>query len=208
MHEHTDSPHSAETWDERYRDADQLWSGHVNGSLEAEINEVRPGRALDVGCGEGADAFWLVEQGWTVSAIDISSVAVDRARAEADRRSVSVEWIAGDALDQPFESDSYDLVSLQYPAFAIDRLDDVVDILGSAVASGGVLLVVGHAFPDDIDEADEMPFDPTDYVQPGDLAERLGDGWTVEVFETRPRPGDHHHGGHFIDDVVLRARRH
>lgn len=205
MDEHDDSPHSAETWDERYRDADQLWSGHVNGSLEAEITEVRPGRALDVGCGEGADAFWLVEQGWAVTAIDISSVAVDRARAEADRRSVSVEWIAGDALDQRFGAGSYDLVSMQYPAFAIDRRDDVVDTLGGAVAPGGLLLVVHHAFPEDMDE---MPFDPTDYVQPGDLAARLGDGWTVEVFETRPRPGDHHHGGHFVDDVVLRARRH
>ncbi|MEM7142686.1 MAG: methyltransferase domain-containing protein [Actinomycetota bacterium] len=201
--EHTDA-HGAAAWDERYADADQLWSGHVNGSLEIEAGDLPAGRALDVGCGEGADAIWLAERGWTVTAVDISSVAVDRARAEAERRGVVVDWLAGDLLDRSIEPRAFDLVSLQYPAFDIARLDEVVETLERAVGAGGVLLVVGHAIPDD---AEDLHFDPADYVQPADIAPRLGDGWTVEVHEERPRPGDHHHGGHFVDDVILRASR-
>ncbi|HLJ08073.1 MAG TPA: methyltransferase domain-containing protein, partial [Acidimicrobiia bacterium] len=60
-------------WDARYREREGArWSGRPNGRLLAEISGLAPGRALDVGCGEGADAIWLAGRGWTVIAIDIS----------------------------------------------------------------------------------------------------------------------------------------
>ena len=72
-------------WDARYRECDgAMWSGRPNGRLVAEVTALTPGRALDVGCGEGADAIWLGQRGWTVTAIDISEVAICRAR-EASR---------------------------------------------------------------------------------------------------------------------------
>ena len=95
---------SAEHWDARYRDhGGSMWSGRPNGRLVAEVVDLPPGRALDVGCGEGADAIWLAQHGWSVTAIDISSVAVDRARQVAADHGVIVEWISGDAfaLDLP-----------------------------------------------------------------------------------------------------------
>ncbi len=191
-----------ERWDERYRSEDRLWSGHVNGSLPAEVDGLDPGTALDVGCGEGADALWLAEQDWTVTAVDISGVAIERGRAEAERRGVRVTWIAGDfPADTPGR---FDLVSLHYPAFPIADLESVANGLTDAVAPGGILLLVGHAPPDDLENAH---FDPAAYVQPWDIEPRLGDGWTVEVSETRARPGDHHHGSRHTEDVVIRARR-
>ena len=72
-------------WDQRYAEMDKLWSGQPNGALVSEVNGLRPGRVLDVGCGEGADALWLAEQGWDVTALDVSKVALDRAAREADR---------------------------------------------------------------------------------------------------------------------------
>lgn len=189
-------------WDERYETEDRLWSGHVNGSLAALSADLDPGSALDVGCGEGADAIWLAERGWTVTAIDISGVAVERGRAEAEQRGLEIDWRAGD-FPAAVAGSSFDLVSLHYPAFPIGSLDAVSRGLFDAVAPGGHLVVVGHAPPDDLAQA---PFDPADYVQPWDLTPRLEvSDWVIEISETRQRPGDHHHGSHHRDDVVLRA---
>ncbi len=109
-------------WDARYSERDGLmWSGRPNGRLVAEIGDLRPGRALDVGCGEGADAIWLAGRGWVVTAIDISHVAVGRARAAAELAGATVEWICGDALHTELPNRSFDLVSMQYPALPKGR---------------------------------------------------------------------------------------
>src|SRR4051812_10422059 len=93
----------AAEWDARYRERDEaVWSGRPNGRLVADVAGLQPGRALDVGCGEGADAVWLAQRGWAVTAIDISDVAIGRARQAAERAGVTVEWICGDALGTPF----------------------------------------------------------------------------------------------------------
>src|SRR5947209_20239745 len=100
MHEHEHGEQhfavaaQAAEWDARYRERDgAMWSGRPNGRLVAEAAELTPGRALDVGCGEGADAIWLAEHGWTVTAIDISQVAICRARDASGPAGGSVEWI-------------------------------------------------------------------------------------------------------------------
>src|SRR5487761_1502825 len=74
----------AESWDERYRSAARVWSGLPNPQLVAETSRLAPGRALDAGCGEGADALWLARRGWEVVAVDISGVALDRATRHAE----------------------------------------------------------------------------------------------------------------------------
>src|SRR5579862_3207268 len=84
----------ASEWDARYSEpVGALWSGRPNGRLVVEVGSLTPGRALDVGCGEGADAIWLALRGWTVTAIDISAVAIGRAQPSwpAPRSSGSAE---------------------------------------------------------------------------------------------------------------------
>ncbi|MDT7576084.1 MAG: hypothetical protein QOH17_2417, partial [Pseudonocardiales bacterium] len=80
-------------WDERYASLDQVWSGRPNGALVAEVAQLRPGRVLDVGCGEGADAVWLAQQGWDVTALDVSQVALERAALHARQAGVTVRWV-------------------------------------------------------------------------------------------------------------------
>ena len=78
-------------WDARYSKRDgAMWSGRPNGRLVAEVAELTPGRALDVGSGEGADAIWLARRGWTVTAIDISAPMLGRARENAAELYASV----------------------------------------------------------------------------------------------------------------------
>lgn len=192
-------------WDRRYGDEEQLFSGHVNGVLVAEIEGMAPGSALDVGFGEGADAIWLALAGWDVTAIDISQVAIDRARQVADGVDVTIESVQTDITVEPPAS-RCDLVSVHCPALPRSPGDDAVGALLGAVAPGGTLLVVGH----DLTAADHRhpDFDPADYVQPADVARHLDDEWTVEVHEGRPRVAPPGHEGPDIPDFVLRARRH
>ena len=184
-----------------------MWSGRPNGRLVAEIADLAPGRALDVGCGEGADAIWLARRGWAVTAIDISDVAVGRAREAAERARVTVEWVSGDALQTSFPADSFDLVSMQYPALPKAAGEAAVQALLDSVRPGGLLLAVYH----DLDEEHRehmksRGFDPADYVAVDDLARLLGEDFTVELHAVEPRidpPPDNPH----IADLVLRARR-
>ena len=75
----------------------------------------------------------------------------------------------------------------------------------SAVASGGILLVVHHAI--DVKHAQAHGFDPADYVSPADVASLLDEDWALEVDEERPRHIATGAGAHHTRDVVLRARR-
>jgi ubiquinone/menaquinone biosynthesis C-methylase UbiE len=93
-----------------------MWSGLPNGRLVVEVAGPTPRRALDVGCGEGADAIRLALSGWTATPVDISDVVLSRAREAAERAGAAIEWVCGDALQTSFPVGSFDLVSMQYPA--------------------------------------------------------------------------------------------
>jgi len=213
MHEHEHgerfrAPAQAAEWDARYSERDgAMWSGRPNGRLVAEVADLNPGRALDVGCGEGADAIWLARRGWMVTAIDISDVAVCRAREAAERARTAVELICGDALQTALPADSFDLVSMQYPALPKAAGQAAVQTLLGTVRPGGLLLAVYHDL-DDVhrEHMKSQGFDPADYVGADDLAQVLGDDFTVELHAVEPRidppPGSPH-----VADVVLRARR-
>ena len=200
-------------WDHRYGDA-PLWSGNPNGTLANEVSGRTPGRALDVGAGEGGDAIWLAEQGWAVTASDISLRALDRVSGEAGRRGLRVECLHADAnARDPFEKAAFDLVSAAYAS--IPRTPDnrgVANVM-NAVAPGGTLLIVSHDLePMRVPAAAPehgRPFDPDAYVRVEDFAAALAGSpeWDIELQEKRPRPAGSATAAHHVDDIVLRARR-
>lgn len=211
-HEHREhrfgSAGQAMEWDARYSERDEsMWSGRPNGRLVTEVERLTPGWALDVGCGEGGDAIWLARRGWTVTAVDVSDVAVGRAKAAAEQAGATVEWIAGDVLQVALPTEAFDLVSMQYPALPKAAGAAAVLSLLDTVRPGGLLLAVYH----DLDEEHREHMksrgvDPSDYVSADDLAGMLGEEFSVELHAVAPRvdpPPDTPH----IADVVLRARR-
>ena len=194
-------------WDATYSGSDRMWSGNPNAALVAEVGQVAPGTAVDIGCGEGADAVWLARQGWRVSAFDVSSVAIDRAQRHADEAGVQVAFRHGGLLDVELDDVPFDLVSAQYPVLLHEDGRSLAALL-DLVAPGGTLLFVHHG---DIDPAEmrEHGIDPDSYLQPPDVRAALetDPAWRIEVYAERERHVETGAGAGHTTDVVLRAKR-
>lgn len=191
-------------WDDRYRESDRVWSNNPNPVLLEHATTLTPGRALDLGSGEGADARWLDENGWTVTAVDISQVAIDRARGFGGPDTIT--WRQGDPIAEPPPAQSFDLVSMQYFPVMKTPGDTSARGLIEAVAPGGTLLVVSHAIPKEPHQ-NWRGGDPRDYYEPHDFAVLLDDTWTIEVDHTQDRTTSPPEGSHHTHDTVLRATR-
>ncbi|MEU8778471.1 class I SAM-dependent methyltransferase [Streptomyces sp. NPDC048606] len=177
-----------EWWNDRYRESGRIWSGEANAALVREVSALPPGRALDLGCGEGGDSVWLATRGWHVTATDISEVALLRTAEHAARAGVAdrVDPHAHD-LAHTFPDGEFDLVSAcflhSYGDFPRDR---ILRTAAGAVAPGGVLLVVGHggwaSWQEDRPEVD--------FPTPDELLARLEldeGAWEVLVAEEHER---------------------
>lgn len=152
----------------------------------AEIAGLTPGRVLDVGCGEGADAVWLARGGWDVTALEVSGVALERAAGHARDAGLAVRWVHATLTEAVLPPASFNLVSAQYPALLRTPDAAAERALLASVAPGGVLLLVHHAGME-TQQAQDGEFDPADYVWPSMVSARLNDDWEVEVDEQRPR---------------------
>jgi SAM-dependent methyltransferase len=200
-----------DSWNERYRSAGQVWSGSPNPQLVAEVAGRPPGRALDVGCGEGADAIWLARGGWAVVAADISSVAVERgaqhARDSDPAAAARIEWRQADLLARPPEPGSFDLVSVQFMQLPPEPRTRLFTALAASVRAGGMLLVVGH-HPSDLATGVARPPMPERFYTSDEIAGLLDHSWTVEVSQARPRLASTPDGAEVtIHDAVLVATR-
>ena len=194
-------------WEERYS-GDKVWSGRVNVQLQAEATDMAPGRALDVGCGEGGDALWLAAQGWDVTAVDFADAALAQVAEHAAHAGVAdrVETRRIDVRTFQPDGETWDLVTSQFVHLPDGGMLDVTRRLGSAVAPGGTLLVVGH---DPGDLATGLRHGHQSFMHTADeLLPALGDEWEIEVCESRPRTQAHPQTGEdiAIADTVLRAR--
>jgi SAM-dependent methyltransferase len=145
----------ATTWNERYRSSERVWTGEPNSALVAFAPDPTPTAdspplALDLGCGEGADALWLASRGWDVIGVDWAEVALDRARREAERVGAHARFVQADISDGPALSElspsgRFDLVTLAYIHPEPDDRTRLYAPLPALVGPGGHLLVVAHA---------------------------------------------------------------
>ena len=106
------APSRQQMWDERHAARDPIEVPDPDPTLVEEMSLVPPGRALDLGTGDGRNAVWLAAHGWDVTAVDFSRVGLERARALADRAGVDVEWVLADLLAWTPQPRAFDPVCL------------------------------------------------------------------------------------------------
>jgi len=231
-HDHDGRPTLAELrealtagfWDERYGGSDRVWSGRPNQRLVEQVADLRPGAALDVACGEGADAVWLARQGWRVTAVDVSEVALARVAAHAEDEGVADRVRVGfyDALADPRPAGrhTFDLVTVSFLHVPQPDFAAIYRGIADAVAPGGRLLVTAH-HPDDVATGARHDHGPGLMFEPERVLEALGaapdgdrgaDGgtgaWEVEVADTPVREQSTPEGVAVrVRDTVVRLRR-
>jgi SAM-dependent methyltransferase len=148
----TDETFDRESWERRWERALREHPGRVaarppNAHLMAEIGDLKPGRALDAGCGHGSEALWLAASGWQVTAVDFSRTALEhgRSNAQAVGQEVAdrITWVEGDLGSWAPEPQRFDLVSCLYVHVA-GSVSKFINRLGTGVSAGGTLFMVGH----------------------------------------------------------------
>jgi 2-polyprenyl-3-methyl-5-hydroxy-6-metoxy-1,4-benzoquinol methylase len=208
-HDRPDTPvraaFSREDWNRRYAKEELLWTAEPNSRFVAEVGALKPGRALDLGCGEGRNAVWLAEQGWAVTGVDFSEVALAKAERLAGHRSVSVEWVQADLRDYRPRFEAFDLVVLLYLQLPVAERRLVLGRASTAVAPGGTLFVLGHDTRN-LAEGYGGPRDPAVLFTPDDIAADLA-GLVVEQAATVARRVPLEEGAAVAIDALVRARR-
>lgn len=135
-----------EFWEQHYGAKDRVWSGRVNARLAEIAEPLTPGRALDLGCGEGADAIWLARRGWEVLGVDVSPTALSRAAQDAEAAGAGERTrFEQHDLSASFPEGRFDLVSAQFFHCPLST-DRSYALRGAAdaVVPGGLLLIVDH----------------------------------------------------------------
>jgi 2-polyprenyl-3-methyl-5-hydroxy-6-metoxy-1,4-benzoquinol methylase len=202
-----DQDYWEQLWSQTLRDhADRVALRPPNAHLTAEAAKLSPARALDAGCGHGADALWLAAHGWQVTAVDFSRTALAQGRALAEAAGADVaqriDWIEGDLATWTAEPGRYDLVACLYVHVA-GSVQQRVRRMAQGVAPGGTLFLVGH-----------RPIDPSTGARTGAanqvqisvqdaVAALASEPWELLVAEERPRAA----AGTGVDAVICAQRR-
>jgi 2-polyprenyl-3-methyl-5-hydroxy-6-metoxy-1,4-benzoquinol methylase len=201
--------HDRQAWEDRWAKAlrehgDRVAQRPPNAQLVAEVGGLSPGRAVDAGCGHGAETLWLAARGWQVTAVDFSATALAHARATAEAVGTDVagrvEWTQADLATWTPRPAEHDLVVCLYVHVA-GSVEEMVRRLAAGVAPGGTLFLVGHRPIDPATGAETAAAGQVQVSVEDARAALDPDAWELVVAADRPRPA----GGGV--DAVVRARR-
>ncbi|MEH0110293.1 class I SAM-dependent methyltransferase [Tersicoccus sp. MR15.9] len=212
-HRHDDAADRSprQFWERRYRDEQRVWSGRPNPAVVEAVSPLSPGTALDLACGEGADAIWLAGLGWTVTGVDIAPTAVDRARRAAEDRGLGAvaRFVAADLTKWEPEG-PYDLVTASFLHSPVEvPRTAILRRAAEHIRVGGHLLVVSHAAPPPWSGLARQPGHrfPGPEQEFADL--ELGPAWRIVTARTSSRPatGPSGESAELLDGVLLAQRR-
>ncbi len=191
-------------WDERYSTSELVWTGRANQFVEQHLADLAPGTAIDLGAGEGRNAVWLAQRGWSVTAVDFSQVGLDKALRLAEQHDVTIAVERADATiwspPQPV-----DLVVLSYLQLPIDQQQAVLAHAATWLNPGGTLFVIAHDRSNVTDGYGGPPSPEVCYTVDGTV-EAL-EGLEVTTAEIARRHVDTADGPRTALDTLVIARR-
>ncbi|PYE20744.1 methyltransferase family protein [Williamsia limnetica] len=203
----------ANFWDERYGSTDRVWSGKPTALLQSEVGALTAGDAVELGCGEGADAVWLARQGWQVDAVDFSAVALSRVAEFASHAgpevAARIRTIEADLFDWEPREHHYDLVCAQYLHVPSELRSRLVRRASAAVRPGGHLLWIGHD-RSDLQTGVARPGHPDLYFTAEEILACVDStDWSVQTNRVIARDGVDRAGAPAtVHDVVVRLNCH
>ena len=188
-------------WDKRYAASERLFSGEPDGTLAELAGDLPPGRALDLGAGEGRNSVWLAQRAWEVTAVDMSGVALERLAAQAAQAELPVTTVVADMNEYIAGAEQYDLVVLANLHPAEEERAGLLAAAAAAVAPGGHLFLVGHHV-ESLGKAG--PPDPRRLYTEDSLRDAFPG---LELLRLERREGVHGDTGQPAVDVVVWAAR-
>ena len=197
----------AREWDRRWLDKGLHAHGEPSRLVLSVLERLRPGRALDLGCGSGRHAVWLAERGWRVTAVDFAPEALRQARERAAEVGSAVDWIEADLVDYEPPEGGFDLVLVAYLHVPSHERRAILARAEGAVVPGGTLLLVGHDLTN-IGTGAPGPTSPSVLYTPADIVPELP-ALDVERAEQVQRPVELEDGStvEAVDALVLATRR-
>ena len=162
----------AADWNARYDTAELIWKGEPNRFLPPEVEGMDVGTAVDLACGEGRNAVWLAQQGWTVTGVDFSDVGIDKARGLASENGVEVSWVVADATTWAPPTEGFDLVAVFYLQLPAADRRAALRTAARALDVGGTLVLVGHDLLN-LTEGHGGPQDPAVLLTAEDILDDL-----------------------------------
>lgn len=207
----------AQAWNERYTSTPLQWGTDPNQWVVRELGAVMPSTALDLAAGEGRHAIWLAAEGWQVTAVDFSAVAVERGRELAQDkaaqlgRSLDIDWRVGDATSVELPQAAFGAVLMCYLQLPGNERREAIRRGARCLAPGGVLLVIAHD-PTNLTDGFGGPQDPEVLYSAADVEDDLQDylssgSMTVERGDRVAREVATDDGPRIAWDMLVRIKR-
>jgi SAM-dependent methyltransferase len=191
-------------WNQRYSAREPVWSRGPNLNLVAEIQDLPPGRVLDLGTGEGRHAIWLASNNWQVTAVDFAEVGLARGKDAAAALDLDINWVCADVNSYAIPSDAFDLVIILYLHIPANELNALIQKAVAGLSHNGHFLYIGHDLSN-IEKGQGGPQDPAVLCHPEDIVAELP-GFNILTAQVRQREIEDEPGhGQAISGIALDA---
>jgi SAM-dependent methyltransferase len=130
-----------EMWNARYSSPEYAYGIEPNQYFKAQIQQLKPGKALFAAEGEGRNAVYAAKLGWDVDAFDISEAGKKKADRLAKNENVIINYKVGDIKSLNFEKEKYDLLVLIFAHFPAQLKTAYHKLLSQYLKSGGVVIL-------------------------------------------------------------------